>query len=233
MKTPLLLLHGALGAAAQFDELKAKLAPDFEVFTFDFSGHGNNSYDGILTMDKLKDDILSYLDAHHLIRVDIFGYSMGGYAAVTLAALHPERMRRIMTLGTKWQWSPELANQEVKMLDPETILSKVPNFAEVLRHRHPGQGWRALLHQTAGLITHLGYTGGLKESDLRRVELPVLVCLGSADRMVSVEESESAATWMPAGRYHVLQDVPHALEKVDTDTLVQVINQWFGENIGT
>ena len=36
----LLLLHGAIGSEIQFDSLKSELSNDYNVFTFNFPGHG-------------------------------------------------------------------------------------------------------------------------------------------------------------------------------------------------
>jgi pimeloyl-ACP methyl ester carboxylesterase len=227
MKNTLLLLHGALGAASQFTFLKEKLKDHFDVHTFDFSGHGADDYDGILTMEKISNDILVYMDGHGLKRCDIFGYSMGGYAAVQLALEHPDRIHRIMTLGTKWRWDAESATKEVKMLDAEIMLEKVPSFAEMLRLRHLGQGWRSLLHRTAGLMTHLGYTGGFKEKDFRHVAVPVRICLGSEDRLVTLEESIAASEWIPQGTFSLFSGVSHPLEKVDFELLSKEIFSFF------
>jgi len=227
MKNPLLLLHGALGAASQFTPLIEKLKDHFDVHTFDFSGHGADYYDGILTMERLSNDILEYMDDHGLKRCDIFGYSMGGYAAVQLATEHPDRIHRIMTLGTKWRWDAESATKEVKMLDAEIMLEKIPSFAEMLRLRHSGQGWRALLHRTSGMMTHLGYTGGFKEEDLRHVTIPVRICLGSEDRLVTPKESIAASEQIPQGTFSLLAGVPHPLEKVDVELLSKEISSFF------
>ena len=61
MKNTLLLLHGALGSASQFTGLTEKLKDNFDVHTFDFSGHGADHYDGILTMERLSNDFLEYM----------------------------------------------------------------------------------------------------------------------------------------------------------------------------
>jgi pimeloyl-ACP methyl ester carboxylesterase len=123
-KHPLLLLHGALGAAAQFDTLQHHLAGDYEVFTLDFSGHGTDDFAGDFSMSTFVGDVLKYVDQHKLGQCDIFGYSMGGYVAVSMATRYPDKIRSIMTLGTKWSWDEVTALKETKMLDPEVILQK-------------------------------------------------------------------------------------------------------------
>jgi pimeloyl-ACP methyl ester carboxylesterase len=132
-----------------------------------------------------------------------------------------------MTLGTKWLWDAETATKEIKMLDADLMIEKIPAFAEVLRFRHTGQGWRSLLHHTAGLMTHLGYTGGFKEDDFRRVSIPVRICLGAEDRMISRDESIAAAEWMQQGTFRLLEGVPHPLEKVNLALLADEIKAFF------
>ncbi|NRA47992.1 MAG: alpha/beta hydrolase, partial [Phaeodactylibacter sp.] len=125
-KLPLLLLHGALGSKAQFSALKAKLNIDFEVFDFDFQGHGGRTVESPFTMDLFTDNVLSFLDDNDLGKVHIFGYSMGGYVTLNTALKLPGRISKITTLGTKFDWSLESAEKEIKMLNPEKVEEKVP-----------------------------------------------------------------------------------------------------------
>ncbi|MBK9255419.1 MAG: alpha/beta hydrolase [Saprospiraceae bacterium] len=227
MKNNLLLLHGALGAASQFNLLVEKLKDHFDVHAFDFSGHGANDYHGSLSMQKFSNDILDYLNENGLKKCELFGYSMGGYAAVTFALEHPERVDRIMTLGTKWKWDPETSAKEVKMLNTDKILEKVPAFADMLKQRHTGLGWKSVLNRTAELMEDLGNTSGLKKEDFVRVGVPVRICLGSEDSMVTTEESVAVAEWIPQGTFKILAGVPHPLEKVDVDLLSKELKAYF------
>src|SRR5688572_15290055 len=119
---PLLLLHGAIGAASQFEKLTQLLQPDFEVFSLNFSGHGGKEIpEPGFNMPLFANDVLTFMEEKQLDKVDIFGYSMGGYVALYLALHYPEKVNRIMTLGTKFDWSPEIAAHETRMLNPLKI----------------------------------------------------------------------------------------------------------------
>lgn len=48
-QNPLLLLHGALGAASLFDPLRKKLAGEREVYSLNFPGHGGRDFEGALS----------------------------------------------------------------------------------------------------------------------------------------------------------------------------------------
>ena len=224
---PLLLLHGALGSASQFDELKNKLNHQYDVHTFDFSGHGADNYGGALSIELFANDILNYLTDNGIEKCKIFGYSMGGYAAVTLAFKHPDRINSIITLGTKWQWDPDIAAKETKMLDADNISEKIPAFAEMLRYRHKGQGWRTLLKRTEELMTELGNKGGLKEEDLRNIDIPIHIWLGLEDRMVTKEESLAVSNRIKTATFRILESMPHPLEKLDMEFLAEEIIKTF------
>ncbi|MBC7449073.1 MAG: alpha/beta fold hydrolase, partial [Hymenobacteraceae bacterium] len=105
LRPSLVLLHGALGAAAQFTSLAPLLVARFRVYTLDFAGHGPRpvSADN-WRMDHFVDNLVALLDAENLGPARVFGYSMGGYAALVLAARQPARIHSVLTLGTKFEW---------------------------------------------------------------------------------------------------------------------------------
>src|SRR5688572_11472647 len=109
MKDNLILLHGALGSQEQLVELKTLLSEEFNVLLLDFSGHGGMEFDGPFSIDLFVADTIHLMDTHQLSVAHIFGYSMGGYVALKLAHDHPGRADKIITLGTKYSWSPESA----------------------------------------------------------------------------------------------------------------------------
>jgi pimeloyl-ACP methyl ester carboxylesterase len=152
-KPHLLLLHGALGACSQFEPLSQLLSPHFIVHTFDFEGHGRAaSRNRPFRIEHFAENIVEYLDEHRLPRTHIFGYSMGGYAALYLAHIHPDRVGNVATLATKFQWNSEVAEKESAALDPETLSKKLPKFAEALAQRHGNDRWKGVLMRTADMM---------------------------------------------------------------------------------
>src|SRR5438045_4173674 len=86
----LLLLHGALGSEDQFDDLKRVLSPHFEIFTLNFYGHGTSAPSTEpLRIEAFSEQVLDWLEKKQISQISIFGYSMGGFVALHLAANHP------------------------------------------------------------------------------------------------------------------------------------------------
>ena len=123
---PLILLHGALGSAAQLDQLSGLLKPCYSCCTLNFSGHGGTPMPDAFSIGLFAGDVLRFMAASNIEKADFFGYSMGGYVALYLAANHPERVGKIITLATKFAWTPESASREIRMLDPQKIAKKIP-----------------------------------------------------------------------------------------------------------
>lgn len=223
-KPPILLLHGALGSADQLLPLANLLTSDFTVYNRSFSGHGGSAIPATgYRMDMLVADLESWMDDSFSEPVPAFGYSMGGYAATVLACRRPELFSRLITLGTKWDWTPESADREVSMLDTTVIAQKVPALADLIKARHAPQDWRLIVEATIGLIHALGRNPLLNQNHLAQLPVQVDVLWGSADRMVTREESEQTANRIPNGRFHILDGVKHPFEQLDPAVLMPFI----------
>lgn len=228
--TPLILLHGALGSAAQFEALKPLLPTGRPLYIPDFPGHGGLSADAPFSMARFTDFLIDLMDREGLAQADVFGYSMGGYVALRAAARLPEKIKRIYTLGTKFDWSPETAARETAMLNPEKIEAKVPAFAQALEARHAPADWKQVLLQTAGMMTDLGAGNGrLSSETLAAIRCPVVVGLGEHDNMVAETESRAAAEMLPAGRFDILPGSKHPIEQVDVVLLAARLQDFFSE----
>ncbi len=177
-------------------------------------------------MQQLAQEVLAFLEEEEIGSAHIFGYSMGGYAALSLALQHPERIRSIHTLATKFAWSPEAAEKETKLLNPEKVAEKVPQFAATLAQRHAPQSWQQLMRHTAGMMRGLGNSPILTAGTLPQVQLPVQVTVGDRDNMVTVEETLWAYRLLPNVRLQVLPATRHPLDTLNTEDLSAQIRQF-------
>lgn len=229
---PLLLLHGALGSREQFADLERLLHGKVITHSFNFSGHGKTpSREHAFTIQNLAHEVLNYLNEHQILSADIFGYSMGGYVALWLARFYPDRVGKTFTLGTKFDWSEASLEKELKLLNAEKIVEKVPAFAELLSERHGQQEWRSVMSKTAHLMKDLEHTH-LTSEDFQLIKSPVLLGLGELDAMVSLEETKKVQAQIPKSILVQYENMPHAFEKVDSQILAQELVNFFGK-VGT
>lgn len=221
----LLLLHGALGSKEQFEELNKELNGNFEIHTLNFSGHGGSVIpDEPFTMNLFSDNIISYLNDDGINEIDIFGYSMGGYAALHTAVNFPARIGKIFTFATKFEWTPEIAERETAMLDIVKIKQKVPKFAGELALRHGENNWEIVTGKTAEMMRDLGAGKPLL---LGNIKNDVLVGIGDRDKMVTLEETITAYRSLPNAELLVLPGTPHPFEMVDPERLAGEMKRFF------
>ncbi|MFK7799942.1 MAG: alpha/beta fold hydrolase [Aureispira sp.] len=229
MSKHLLLLHGALGTQQQLIPLANLVKEQFTVHYLNFEGHGGRASSAtIFSIDLFVENVLQFLQEQQLDSVAIFGYSMGGYVALRLAQQHPQLVDKIITLGTKFDWSVEAASKEVKMLNPSIIEQKVPKFATQLQKAHAPNDWKLLLDKTAQMMLHLAHESKLTTQDLEQIQQEVLIGIGSLDNMVGVAESEQAATALPNAQLQLIEGFYHPLEKNDLQQLVPLIRNFVG-----
>ena len=225
----LVLLHGALGASSQLHPLRDRLQGDHHLVVPDLAGHGpaplgNASF----TIGHFADQVAEAIAAGGGAPAWIFGYSMGGYVALHLAATRPELVAGVVTLGTRLAWSPEVADRECTQLDPVAIEAKVPRFAQTLAERHTAIGWTALLAHTATLLRGLGEHPLVTATSLAAVTCPVRLMLGDRDATATLGQTQEAMRQLPRGEMEVLPATPHPLERVSLDRLEWTLRQFMG-----
>jgi esterase len=93
---PLILLHGLLACSRQWSVVAAELAIRRPVFALDLRNHGQSPRSAQMDFPALVADLLGWLDARGIGRIDLVGHSMGGKVAMALACRHPERIRRLV-----------------------------------------------------------------------------------------------------------------------------------------
>ncbi|WP_462247645.1 alpha/beta fold hydrolase [Ekhidna sp.] len=221
----LILIHGAIGGADQLVPLQEQLKDDFEIHLLEFAGHGRLASD----TDEFSIDSFNSQLNHKLDEIGepshVFGYSMGGFIALLNAADNSGKIKSLVTLGTKMEWSSEIAGREVKQLNPDVIESKVPKFAQALERRHGGH-WKELLSKTADFMLQLGEIRPMQEAVLVNIKIPVKLCLADQDHMVSQEETLQVAQWIANCDFELIRDSKHPIEQVDLMVLASTIKSF-------
>ena len=223
---PLIMLHGAIGSRAQLEELERLLSHRYEVHRLNFPGHGGEPLPEQFSIPYFAEAVWEYCIEKGLTKVSLFGYSMGGYVALYLAKHQPELVQRVATLGTKFHWDETIAAKECKMLVPETIQQKVPQFAQALDERHHPQDWKAVLQKTAAMLTGMGHENVLKPEDYTTISTPSLLMLGDRDKMVTLQETVAVYQHLPNAQLAVLPNMPHTIETVAVERLAWMLQQF-------
>ncbi|HEX9980992.1 MAG TPA: alpha/beta hydrolase [Flavobacterium sp.] len=223
----LILLHGALGSKSQFEELALALESKFNVHLMNFSGHGGEPVPEAFDIATFAEEVIAFMLKKDIAKADIFGYSMGGYVGLYAARKHPEMVGSVFTFATKFAWTPEIAQREIKMLNAEKIAQKIPAFAKELENRHRPADWKIVMEKTAAMMLSLGNLNVLPAGELSQIGQPVRIGIGDKDAMVTLEETIEAYRNLPDATLVVLPGTQHPFEKINSERLAAEIISFF------
>jgi len=192
--TPLLLVHG-LGARGE--DWRAMIptlaASGFHVYAPDLPGYGRSSRptDASYSIAMEEAAVVSFMQAVHLARADVGGWSMGGWISMKLTLDHPEMVDRLVIYDSAGiyfpaDFGPELfvpgdapgVTRLMKILSPHP--GPMPNFVmrAVLR-KLVRNGWviqRSMSAMTSGR--------DLLDFRLHDIRQPTLVVWGAEDELI-------------------------------------------------
>lgn len=95
-ETDLIILHGLLGSADNWQTLGKKYADEYKVHLIDARNHGRSPNDKHHSYNLMVSDLLKYLDDNGIEKATLLGHSMGGKTVMHFAELHPERVSKLI-----------------------------------------------------------------------------------------------------------------------------------------
>ncbi|QRI77807.1 MULTISPECIES: alpha/beta hydrolase [Rhodococcus] len=213
---PVVLLHGSgpgVSGWANWQHTIPGLAEHFRVIAPDTVGYGATSRPGdiVYSLRTWSDHILGLLDVLELDRVSLVGNSLGGRMALDLAERHPERISRMVLMGSPGvgmtvtdglkalrAYEPSLENMRALLLDYFAVNPSIITD-ELVRIRYEASletfdSYRAMFLDPR----HKGNELGITEEQVRSIRTPSLLIHGREDKVVPPEVS-----WT---MLHLLQD---------------------------
>lgn len=135
-------------------------------------------------------------------------------------------------LVTKFFRTPNIAERERAILDPDLIETTQPRFAATLAGRHAAIGWRKNMELTTEMLRDFGANAPLDLARISDVEIPVCVAVGEPDAFVPVDECIALAKAFPRGSLEVLPETQHPFEGVPLQRLAFSIREWLHRDRG-
>jgi pimeloyl-ACP methyl ester carboxylesterase len=123
---PLVFLNYFTGNLDDWDPLVTEgFAADHDVILFDNGGVGSSGGETPGTVSEMTRNALAFCDALGLKEFNVVGFSLGGMIAQQLALDHPNRIKRIVLLGTGPRGGEGMTFTELsaeERADPEQFL---------------------------------------------------------------------------------------------------------------
>jgi pimeloyl-ACP methyl ester carboxylesterase len=175
--SPLVVLHGAIGASEMFGPLVPALARERQVIAVHLQGHGHTpDVDRPLRLELMADDIAALVRHLGLRQVDLVGYSLGAGVALRTAFQHPDLVHRLVVVSETYRrdgWYPEVLAAMDRM---------GPHIGEGMKHSplakiYPGVDWPALFSKMHDLVVRdYDWTG-----EVAALKARTMLVFGDAD----------------------------------------------------
>jgi 3-oxoadipate enol-lactonase len=237
---PLVLLHSLLQDRSSFDGLAARLSGQRTVANVNMPGFGASP--PAEPLDGYADRIAGGLAAAGIDGpADLCGNGLGGFVALTLAARHPERVGRLVLVGSAIRFPDAgratfrgMADKaDAEGMDPLTEPAMLRMFTADWIAAHPErvEPLRAVFRAIDPAV-FAAACRALAELDLsetlERIPHPVLVVVGEHDAATGASLGAELAAALSSGEVAVLPCAGHAPHLQDPDAFVAAISRFLG-----
>jgi 2-hydroxymuconate-semialdehyde hydrolase len=246
---PVLLIHGSgpgVSAWANWRLVMPKLVQTCRVIAPDMVGFGftERPQGYTYSLDNWVQHALGLLDALGLEKVDLVGNSFGGALSLALTIRHPQRVRRLVLMGSAgvhfeitpgldavWGYTPSFENMR-KIMDlfawDRTLVNDElaelryrasirPGFQESFAAMFPAprQRWVDALASP--------------EEAIRAIPHETLVIHGREDRIIPLETSLKLSQWISRAQLHVFGRCGHWTQIEHADRFARLVSDFFAE----
>ncbi|MBN1238071.1 MAG: alpha/beta hydrolase [Gammaproteobacteria bacterium] len=240
--TPVLFLHGWPDSWFTFSRVLPLLAHDVHAFVPDQRGFGDSQRpDSGYAIEDFAADAVAFLDAVGIDRATLVGHSFGSFVARRVAIAKPERVAKLMLIGTGFASS----NPVIGALTAD--LSNLPDPIPLAFARDfqagtaylplPGAFFERIVAESLKLPARLWPLMIEKliayddEPELRRISAPTLLLWGERDALFSRREQERFAAAKPDARLMVLPETGHCPNWERPAEVAAVIDALMRENV--
>lgn len=230
--TPLLWIHGFPFSSSIFDSVTSIAGAKH--ILIDLPGFGKTASDpGIVSMDDFATAVLATLDELQIDCAVIAGLSMGGYLALAIARIAPERLRALILIDTRETADSEdarvqrtasakrvaeegidflVAQMRPKMLTSATTAER-PHIATKVEESMKGS-------TSVGVIGALSAMRDRESSAavLAAITVPILVVVGAEDTITPPADAERMARNARNATLSILPSAAH-LSHIDQPDL--------------
>lgn len=206
---PLLLLHGAWGSNAEWDQAARSLAEQFTVFAPDTRGHGRTSDPGSISYDLIAADVVGFIETVVGKPAALVGWSDGGVASLIVALRRPDLVTKLVPIGANFHAAGLLsvARARFEALSPDAPALEHYRLAYEAVSPDGAVHWPRIFAKVKSMILS---EPTLKSSELSAIEARTLVISGDDD-IVSLQHTIDMALAIPRAELAIVPGTSHFL----------------------
>lgn len=246
---PVVLLHGSgpgVTAWANWNKVFPLLKEDFRVIAPDMVGFGftQRPADPVFNMNVWVQQTIDLFDALGIEKANLVGNSFGGALALTMAIKYPQRVNRLVLMGSMgvsfpitygldrvWGYTPSEANME-ELLE---LFTYDHSFAtkELIKTRYESSmqpGFQESFSAMFPAPRQQGVEGMAgNQNYIRNIPHETLIIHGREDRVIPLENSLQLLQLIDKAQLHVFGHCGHWTQIEHTEEFARLVGDFFKE----
>jgi pimeloyl-ACP methyl ester carboxylesterase len=235
-----ILLHGWLGSWGLWQETMAYLGRYYRTYALDFWGFGESGNKrGTYAVQDFVSLVDQFMDRLGINCAPLVGHSMGGTVSLSVAVQYPQRVNKVVVVGSpivgsSLAWALKMAGRRpiavllfnmmwafrLGMRVASPVICHDPRFPEMMDHD---------LSRTT-LESFLLSIASLRRTDLRpllaQVKVPSMGMYGDKDVIVNPNQWQPMQAGIPAARIERFPKAGHFIMLDEPDTFMQKLKEF-------
>ena len=245
--TPVVFVHGSgpgVTAYANWRLVMPGLAPHYRTLAPDMVGFGYTDRPAGVTynVQTWADQTIGFMDALDIQTASVVGNSFGGGIALRMATQHPERIDKLVLMGSMgvsfpitdgldrvWGYQPSVENMKAMLgifayspeLRDDDELARVryeasiqPGFQEAFSSMFPAPRQRSVEAMTT------------PDEELRKIDKETLIVHGRDDKVIPLENSYRLLQLIDRSQLHAFGHCGHWVQIEQADPFVRLVDDF-------
>ena len=222
---PIVFIHGLSDSLDYWEPVASSLKENYKIIRMDLRGHGQSELgNDEITIDLFADDLFNILEELNLKKVNLVGFSLGGFVALDFAVNHPDMISSLVLMSCNVKMTDHSQMVFNKFLN--AINSSFEDFYDVIlpmvlcpdvieNHTEELELMRVYGAQTANVEAIKKAILAVNDFDiwdfLTEIDIPTLIIMGKYDEIFLPEDAADLSNQIKNSRLIVLDNLKHNL----------------------
>ncbi len=214
---PIIFSHGWMDDCSVWKSQIEFFAKKYKVIVYDHRGHGKSDKpEKDYSIQTLSNDLYSLIQKLNFEKITIIGHSMGGMTTMVFALDHPDKVSKLVLVGTTAKMSFSMRAQIWIMMNIFPYRSFAQGAIDTKYYEPSEQVIKEAMDRALRTPKYAAYECYLeftKNYDIRdrvsKIKVPTLIIVGDKDKVAPVEMSQYLNREIEGSKLHIMPNSKH------------------------
>jgi pimeloyl-ACP methyl ester carboxylesterase len=238
-------LHGFCENLSIWNDFMPDIARKYRFISLDLPGFGGSPLLENTSIESVGETVYEFLKSIGVDKAHIFGHSLGGYVALSIAEQHPEFITSIGLIHSNafadGDEKKSNRNKSIEFMQKHGVDTFLQTFVPSLFNAER----RDLLQEEIDLLRELtketrqdsmiAYTAAMRDRKdrsilLNQLNCPILFVAGAMDELINLNLSLQHKPLINSGEFHVLKNTGHVGMYEEPEALLSIMEDFLSRS---